>query len=70
MSLSLLEVESLTPHVPHMRGHVVIAGLGMGLALALYNALLRPAVRRVSAVERPVRRDPRRWMAFSQTSAG
>ena len=50
MSLSPLEVESLAPHVPHMRGHVVIAGLGMGLAL--YNALLRPAVRRVTVVER------------------
>jgi hypothetical protein len=33
-----------------MRGHVVIAGLGMGLAL--YNALLRPAVRRVTVIER------------------
>ena len=32
-----------------MRGHVVIAGLGMGLAL--YNALLRPAVRRVTVLE-------------------
>jgi hypothetical protein len=37
MSLSPVEVEKLAPHVPHMRGHVVIAGLGMGLAL--YNAL-------------------------------
>jgi hypothetical protein len=50
MSLSPVEVESLAPHVSHMRGHVVIAGLGMGLAL--YNALLRPAVRRVTVVER------------------
>ena len=50
MSLSPVEIESLAPHVPHMRGHVVIAGLGMGLAL--YNALLRPAVRRVTVVER------------------
>jgi hypothetical protein len=50
MSLSPVEVESLAPHVAHMRGHVVIAGLGMGLAL--YNALLRPAVQRVSVLER------------------
>jgi hypothetical protein len=50
MSLSPVETESLAPHVPRMRGHVVIAGLGMGLAL--YNALLRPAVRRVTVVER------------------
>ena len=50
MSLSPVEIESLAPHVAHIRGHVVIAGLGMGLAL--YNALLRPAVRRVTVVER------------------
>jgi len=29
MSLSPVEIESLAPHIPHMRGHVVIAGLGM-----------------------------------------
>jgi hypothetical protein len=50
MSLSPVEIESLAPHIPHMRGHVVIAGLGMGLAL--YNSLLRPAVRRVTVLER------------------
>jgi hypothetical protein len=50
MSLSPVQIESLAPHAVHMRGHVVIAGLGM--ALALYNALLRPAVRRVSVLER------------------
>jgi hypothetical protein len=50
MSLSPVEIESLAPHVPHMRGHVVIAGLGMGLAL--YDALIRPAVRRVTVLER------------------
>jgi len=50
MSLSPVEIESLAPHVPHMRGHVVIAGLGMGLAL--YNALLHTAVRRITVVER------------------
>jgi len=49
MSLSPVEIESLTPHVARMRGNVVIAGLGMGLAL--YNALLRPAVRRVTVLE-------------------
>jgi hypothetical protein len=49
MSLSPVETESLAPHVAHMRGHVVIAGLGMGLAL--YNALLRPAVRQVTVLE-------------------
>lgn len=49
MSLSPVEIESLAPHIPHMRGHVVIAGLGMGLAL--HNALLRPAVRRFTVVE-------------------
>jgi hypothetical protein len=50
MSLSPVEIESLAPHIAHMRGHVVIAGLGMGLAL--YNALLRPAVRRITVLER------------------
>ena len=50
MSLSPVEIESLAPHVPRMRGHVVIAGLGMGLAL--YNALLRPAVLRITVLER------------------
>jgi spermidine synthase len=50
MSLSPVEIESLAPHVAHMRGHVVIAGLGIGLAL--YNALLRTAVRRITVVER------------------
>jgi hypothetical protein len=50
MSLSPVEIESLAPHTTRMRGHVVIAGLGMGLAL--YNALLRPAVQRVTVVER------------------
>jgi hypothetical protein len=49
MSLSPVEIESLAPHVAHMRGHVVIAGLGMGLAL--YNALLRPAVRQITVLE-------------------
>jgi hypothetical protein len=49
MSLSPVEIESLAPHISHMRGHVVIAGLGMGLAL--YNALLLPAVRRVTVLE-------------------
>jgi hypothetical protein len=49
MSLSPIETESLAPHVARMRGHVGIAGLGMGLAL--YNALLRPAVRRVTVLE-------------------
>jgi hypothetical protein len=49
MSLSPVEIESLAPHIPHMRGHVVIAGLGMGLSL--HNALLRPAVRRITVVE-------------------
>ena len=49
MSLSPVEIESLAPHVTHMRGHVVIAGLGMGLAL--YNALLRPAVRQITVLE-------------------
>ena len=49
MSLSPVEIESLAPHVARMRGHVVIAGLGMGLAL--YNALLRPVVRRVTVIE-------------------
>jgi hypothetical protein len=50
MSLSPVEVESLAPHIARMRGHVVIAGLGMGLAL--YNGLSRPAVRHVTVVER------------------
>ena len=50
MSLSPVEVESLAPHVAQMRGRVVIAGLGMGLAL--YNALMRPAVRQVTVLER------------------
>src|SRR6516162_3093286 len=50
MSLSPVEIESLAPHVPRMQGHVVIAGLGIGLAL--YNALLRRAARVVTVVER------------------
>jgi len=50
MSLSRVEIESLAPHVAQMRGRVVIAGLGMGLAL--YNALMRPAVRRITVLER------------------
>jgi hypothetical protein len=50
MSLSPVETESLAPRIARMRGHVVIAGLGMGLAL--YNALLRPAVRRITVLER------------------
>jgi hypothetical protein len=50
MSLSPVEIESLAPHVARMRGYVAIAGLGMGLAL--YNALLRPGVRRVTVLER------------------
>ena len=49
MSLSPVEIERLAPHVAHMRGRVVIAGLGMGLAL--YNALLRPAVRQITVLE-------------------
>jgi len=49
MSLSPVEIESLAPHVAQMRGHVVIAGLGIGLALS--NALLRPPVRRVTVLE-------------------
>jgi hypothetical protein len=49
MSLSPVEIESLAPHLPRMRGNVVIAGLGMGLAL--YNALLRLEVRRVTVLE-------------------
>jgi hypothetical protein len=63
ISLSPVEIESLAPRVAHMRGHVVIAGLGMGLAL--YNALLRPAVRQITVLEldsegyRPVRVCPR-----------
>ena len=50
MSLSPVEIESLAPHVAHMRGRVVIAGLGMGLAI--YNALRRPAVRQITVLER------------------
>ncbi len=46
---------------PHAR-HVVIAGLGMGLAL--YNALLRPTVRRITALER----DPEVIALFSAIS--
>jgi hypothetical protein len=49
MSLSPVEIESLAPHISQMRGHVVIAGLGMGLAL--YNSLLRRAVRHVTVLE-------------------
>ena len=49
MSLSPVEIESLAPHISYMRGHVVIAGLGMGLAL--YNSLLHPAVRRITVLE-------------------
>ena len=49
MSLTRMEVESHMPHLAAMRGHVVIAGLGMGFAL--YNALANPAVTRVTVLE-------------------
>src|SRR5262249_24755253 len=40
MSLSPVEIESLARHVAQMRGRVVIAGLGIGLALStLFGAL-------------------------------
>lgn len=43
MLLSPVEPESLAPHVPFMRGHVVIAGLGMGIVAVLtrYSAAAR-----------------------------
>jgi hypothetical protein len=50
MSPTPVEVESLAPDVARMRGPVVIVGPGIGLAL--YNALLRPAMQEITVLER------------------
>ena len=50
MSTAWYEVDSQAPHVAAGRGHVVLMGAGMGVAL--FNLLARPEVRRVTLVER------------------
>ena len=50
MSTAWYEVDSQAPHVAAGRGHVVLMGAGMGVAL--FNLLARPDVRRVTLVER------------------
>jgi len=50
MSTAWDEVDSQAPHVAAGRGHVVVMGAGMGVAL--FNFLARTEVRRVTLVER------------------
>lgn len=50
MSTAPLEIESNAPHIAAARGHTVVMGAGLGLAL--YNILLKPNVSRVTLVER------------------
>jgi len=50
MATAVLEVESQAPHIAAARGHVVVMGSGLGLAL--YNILPQPQVTRVTLVER------------------
>jgi len=50
MSLSPMEIESQELPLRHVRGHVVVMGLGMGWVAA--NMALQPAVDRVTVVER------------------
>ena len=50
MSTAWDEIESQAPHVAAARGHVVVMGAGMGVAL--YNILPRADVTRVTLVER------------------
>jgi len=48
MSTDWSEVDSQAPHVAAGRGHIVVMGAGMGIAL--FNLLLKPEVRRVTLV--------------------
>ncbi len=50
MSTGWSEVDSQAPHVAAGRGHVVVMGAGMGIAL--FNLLRKPEVRQVTLVER------------------
>jgi len=50
MSTAWDEIESQAPHVAAARGHVVVMGAGMGVAL--YNILSKTEVKRVTLVER------------------
>lgn len=50
MSLTRMEIESHMPHLAAARGHVVIAGLGMGFAL--YNIAKKSEVTEVTVLER------------------
>jgi hypothetical protein len=50
MSTAWDEVDSQAPHVAAGRGHVVLMGAGMGVAL--FNLLAKPDVRQVTLVER------------------
>lgn len=49
MSLTPMELESHAPHLSAMKGHVVIAGLGLGMIA--YNALRKPDVTKVTVLE-------------------
>jgi len=53
MSTAPVEIEGQAHHVAAARGHVVVMGAGLGVAL--YNILLKPQVTHVTLVER----DPR-----------
>jgi hypothetical protein len=53
MSTALDELESQAPHVSAAKGHVVIMGAGMGVAL--YNILAKPDVTHVTVVEHDLR---------------
>jgi len=50
MSLTKMEVESHLPHLAAAKGHVVIAGLGMGFAL--YNIQANPNVTKITLIEK------------------
>lgn len=53
MSLAAMERESHMPHIAAARGHVVVAGLGMGFVA--YNLARKPEVTKVTVVERDKR---------------
>jgi hypothetical protein len=50
MSLAAMERESHMPHIAAAKGHVVVAGLGMGFVT--YNLSRKPEVTKVTVVER------------------
>lgn len=50
MSLAAMECESHMPHIAAARGHVVVAGLGMGFVT--FNIMRKPEVTKVTVLER------------------